>query len=123
MSRKPVIILIHAFIGWALCGATMGIGMALTTIETALIIHAVGAPIFFGIISFAYHKKFNYTKPLRTALVFTSFVIIVDFFLVALIINQSLEMFASLLGTWIPFALIFMSTFLVGLIANQQTNS
>jgi hypothetical protein len=40
--------------------------------------------------------------------------IIVDFLLVALVINHSLAMFASLLGTWIPFALIFASTYLTG---------
>jgi hypothetical protein len=44
-----------------------------------------------------------------------SFVIIVDFFIVALLINKSLDMFASLLGTWIPFVLIFTSTYLTGL--------
>jgi hypothetical protein len=38
-----------------------------------------------------------------------------DFFIVAMLINRNFEMFASLLGTWIPFALIFVSTFLTGL--------
>ena len=40
------VIAIHALIGWALCAATMGIGMAVTSIQTALIVHAIGAPIF-----------------------------------------------------------------------------
>ena len=52
---------------------------------------------------------------LQTAIIFVGFVITLDFFVVALVINQSLEMFASLLGTWIPFALIFTSTYLTGL--------
>ena len=50
-TKKIGTILIHAFIGWALCAATMGIGMATMTIQNALIIHAIGAPIFFTIIS------------------------------------------------------------------------
>ena len=62
-----------------------------------------------------YFSRFNYTTPLRTALIFVGFVMLVDFFLVALVINKSLEMFTSLLGTWIPFALIFTSTYLTGL--------
>jgi hypothetical protein len=41
-------------------------------------------------------------------------VVVVDFFLVALVINRSLAMFASPLGTWIPFALIFASTWIAG---------
>ena len=114
-NRKIITVLAHTFVGWALCAATMGIGMATTSINNALIIHAIGAPIFFMIISLIYFKKFNYTTPLRTATIFVSFVIIVDFFIVALLINKSLDMFASLLGTWIPFVLIFTSTYLTGL--------
>ncbi|MBI3738164.1 MAG: hypothetical protein HY258_03855 [Chloroflexi bacterium] len=114
-SKKVIVILVHAFVGWMLCAATMGIGMAVTSLETTLIIHAIGAPIFFAAVSLIYFRKFNYTAPLQTALIFVSFVIVVDFFLVALLINRSLEMFASLLGTWIPFVLIFASTYATGL--------
>lgn len=112
--QKILVILVHAFVGWALCAATMGIGMAVTTLQTTLIVHAIGAPIFFAGVSWIYFRKFNYTSPLQTALIFVGFVIVVDFFLVALLINRSLEMFTSLLGTWIPFALIFASTYLAG---------
>jgi hypothetical protein len=47
-------------------------------------------------------------------------VILVDFFLVALLINQNLEMFNSLLGTWIPFTLILASTYATGLVVTQK---
>ncbi len=115
MNAKQIsIIIVHAFIGWVLCGATMWIGMAITSMLNAQIAHALGAPIIFAILSLVYFKKFNYTDPLQTALIFVGFVIAVDFFFVALVINKSLEMFASLLGTWIPFALIFISTYLTG---------
>ena len=114
-SRRVIVVLAHAFVGWALCFATIGIGMAVTTLQNALVIHAIGAPIFFAVVSLIYFCKFNYTAPLQTALIFVGFVIVVDFFIVALLINRSLDMFASLLGTWIPFALIFISTYLTGL--------
>jgi len=119
--QKIIIVLVHAFIGWTLCAATMGIGMAITTLKNALIIHAIGAPIFFTTISLIYYKKFNYTTPLQTSMIFVGFVITVDFFVVALLINQSLEMFASLLGTWIPFVLIFALTYVTGLIVQRNT--
>ena len=99
----------------------MGIGMATLSIENALIIHAIGAPLFFTGVSLVYFSKFNYTTPLQTAIIFVGFVILVDFFLVALLINGSLEMFTSLLGTWIPFALIFASTYLAGLFVTKRT--
>jgi hypothetical protein len=119
--KKILIILAHAFIGWALCTASMVIGMATMSIDSALIVHAIGAPIIFTTISLVYFNKFNYTRPLQTALIFVSFVIVVDFFVVALLINRSLEMFASPLGTWIPFALIFISTYVTGLLTIRST--
>lgn len=38
----------HGLAGWALCRATMGIGMAATTFSQALVIHAIAAPLIFG---------------------------------------------------------------------------
>jgi len=40
--RKAGVILAHAFIGWILCGAIVWIGRSVTTLQTALIIHAIG---------------------------------------------------------------------------------
>lgn len=112
--KQLIIVLAHALVGWALCGASMGIGMATMSLDNALIVHAITAPIVFTLISLVYFYFFNYTSPIQTALIFVGFVIAMDFFVVALIINQSLDMFASPLGTWIPFGLIFASTYLTG---------
>jgi hypothetical protein len=46
-----------------------------------------------------------------------------DFFIVAMLINKSFEMFTSLLGTWIPFALIFISTYLTGNVIVQRASN
>lgn len=121
--KKLVTILAHAFVGWVLCAAIMGIGMAITSEQNALIIHAIGAPVFFAAVSLIYFRKFNYTTPLQTAIIFVSFVIAVDFLVVALLILKSLKMFASLLGTWIPFALIFASTWLTGLNTTKRNRN
>jgi hypothetical protein len=119
--QKIAIILAHAFTGWILCAATIGIGMAVTSLNTALIIHAIAAPIFFAAISWFYFRKFNYTSPLQTALIFIAFVIGMDFFVVAMLVNHNFEMFTSLLGTWIPFALIFVSTYLTGTFVTRNS--
>jgi hypothetical protein len=113
--KKFLTIVIYALTGWALCFATMGIGQALFPLQTVLIIHAIAAPIFFVLLSTSYFKRFHYTTPLQTALLFVGIVIGLDFFVVALLILRSTEMFTSLLGTWIPFALIFTSTYITGL--------
>jgi hypothetical protein len=113
--KKILTIVVYALIGWALCFATMGIGQALFPLQTALIIHAIAAPIFFALLSMSYFMRFGYTTPLQTALLFVGIVIGLDFFVVSLLILRSTEMFTSLLGTWIPFALIFTSTYITGL--------
>lgn len=116
---KVLIVLAHAFVGWFLCAATMGIGTAVTTLQTTLIVHAIGAPIFFAAVSLVYFRRFHYTSPLLTAVIFVGFVMVVDFFVVALLINGSLEMFESWLGTWLPFLLIFGSTLLTGTLVSR----
>ena len=121
--KQIVVVLVFALIGWAACGATMGIGMALTTLNITLIIHAIGAPIYFIILSLIYFRRFNYTNPLTTAAIFIAFVIAVDFFLIALIINKSLDMFRSFLGTWLPFILIFSTTWVTGKVAVKHPPS
>jgi hypothetical protein len=118
--KKAATLFAFAFIGWVLCFGTMGLGMAVTSLENALIIHAVAAPVIFTGVSLVYFKRFNYTNPLQTALVFVAIVITLDFFLVAMVINRSFEMFTSFLGTWIPFLLIFLSTWLTGLFVTTQ---
>ena len=112
--RERVTLFAHAFVGWALCSATMMIGLAVTTEMTALVIHAIGAPIFAAAVAWNYFRRYGFTTPFQTALVFVAFVVVVDSFLVALLIERSFEMFASPLGTWIPFTLIFLSAYFTG---------
>jgi hypothetical protein len=109
-----IIVIVFGFIGQMGCWGLMIGGQAVTTLDNALIIHAVGAPFVFALVSFIYFKKLNYTTPLITAISFVAIVILMDFFIVALLINQSFDMFLSPIGTWIPFALIFTSTCLTG---------
>jgi hypothetical protein len=92
----------------------MFVGLSLFTMQTTLILHASLVPIIFGAISFIYHRNFAYTKPPVTALIFMAFPIIMDTAIIAPFIEKSYEMFHSFLGTWLPFMLIFLSTWTVG---------
>ena len=113
---RIIIVAALGLLGWALCGAIMFVGMSVISMEATLIIHAIGAPVIFSTISWFYFTKLQYTSPLQTSVSFLLIVIFMDFFLVALVINKSMEMFQSLIGTWIPFGLIFLSTYLTGII-------
>ena len=119
MTKKILIILVHAVIGWLLCGIIMGIGRNITSIETTLIIHAIGAPVIFSILSIIYFKKFNYTSPISTAIIFVSCVILMDLLVIAPLVEKSFVMFRSIIGTWIPFGLIFLSVYITGLFCRK----
>jgi len=118
--KKIIIVIIHAFVVWALCGATIAVGRSITTMGTTLIIHAVLAPIFAFVTSLVYYKKFNYTSPILTAFIFLLFVFALDAGLVAPVFEKSFKMFKSVLGTWIPFSLIFLSTYITGVIIKRK---
>ena len=115
MTTKVLIILAHAVVGWMLCGMIMGVGRNITSIKNTLISHAIGAPVIFFILSIIYFKKFNYTSPLFTAIIFVCFIILMDLVIIAPLVEQSFEMFQSMIGTWIPFGLIFVSTYITGM--------
>jgi hypothetical protein len=120
-TSKTGTIVAHALAIWALCFATIGIGMAVTSLNNALIAHAIAAPLIAAAVSLVYFRRFNYTAPLATAALFVTIIMGLDLLVVALLINRSLAMFASALGTWIPFALIFASTALTGTLVRRPS--
>ncbi|MEJ2216175.1 MAG: hypothetical protein P8099_06125 [Gemmatimonadota bacterium] len=114
VPKQTLVIVALGVLGWVLCGAIMFVGMAVTSLRSTLIIHAIGAPLIFGAITWFFFGRFDRTSPLRLAVSFVLLVVSLDFFIVALVMNRSLDMFRSPLGTWIPFVLIFLSTYLTG---------
>lgn len=122
-TKKMITVLAHAFIVWVLCAAAMGIGRAITTEQNAFIIHAIAAPIISALVALNYSKRFHYTSPLTTAIIFVVVPAGLDFLIVALLILRSMDMFlspGSFIGTWIPLTLIFLSTYLTGLVVTKN---
>jgi hypothetical protein len=116
------VVVAHGLMGWGLCGMTMGVGMKVTTLESALILHAIAAPVIFTVLSLIYFHRFGSWSPLRTAAAFLGVVVVMDVFVVALLIERSFAMFESILGTWLPFLLIFISTWWTGLASNRAVH-
>jgi hypothetical protein len=111
---KTAVIITHALVGWAYCGVLIAVGRRMLSLQATLLLHAIGAPVGFGLISRFYHRRFSYTRPAQTATVFLGVVAALDLFLVAPVFEKSYAMFSSLLGTWVPFALIFAATYFTG---------
>jgi hypothetical protein len=111
---RLAVLVVHALVGWSCCAAFMGIGLTLTSVTTALAIHALVVPLIFGFVSFNYFKKFGYSSPLWTAVVFLVVVAVMDLTVVSLLMVGNFEMLGSIMGTWLPFSLILASTWGVG---------
>ena len=86
MLRKSAIVLGFAFAIWAFCGALIGVGRQLMSLDATLIVHAVGAPIGAALFSWIYFRRYGFTGPLATAVLFVAIALALDFFVVALLI-------------------------------------
>ncbi len=114
MLKKVCVTAVFALIGWGICGAIINIGRSTIGTDATLIVHAIAVPIVFGALSFLYHRYFHYTRPALTGLIFMLSAMLLDGGIIAPFAEKSYVMFTSILGTWIPFGLIFLATFLVG---------
>lgn len=119
-TQKITILLAHSFVGWILCAATMGISMAVTSPENALIVHAIIAPVLFVSVSSVYFRMYSFTSPLQTAAFFLVFVMTMNFLVVTRNLNGNFERSNVPLATWIPLLLIFVSTLLTGLCVQRR---
>jgi hypothetical protein len=111
---KTAVTVVYGVVGWAYCGALIGVGGQVFSMHTTLILHAIGAPVGFAFISRFYYRKFAFTNPVQTAAAFLGVVVALDLLVVAPVFEKSFAMFSSALGTWIPFVLIFAATYLTG---------
>ncbi len=119
--RRSGVVVGHAFVGWAVCGGIINVGRQVTSMEVTLRVHAVAVPVVFGLVAAHYFWRCAYTGPLTTATVFLAFAMAMDGLVVAPFAEHSYEMFSSVLGTWIPFGLIFAATFGVGSVMAQRS--
>lgn len=105
---------------WAYCGGLIAVGQLVMSMDATLVFHAIGAPIGAAVAAWAYHRFFGHFSPFATALAFLGTAVFLDVFVVAMLVEKSFEMFASLIGTWIPLTLIFLFAFAVGRLAQRQ---
>lgn len=83
-------------------------------------LHAIGAPVGAVFFSRIYFNRFAFTTPLATAAIFVGASLLLDLLVVALLIEKSFDMFSSVLGVWIPQALIFSATYLTGSLMQHE---
>jgi menaquinone-dependent protoporphyrinogen oxidase len=105
--------------GWALCAGLMTLLVATAPLAWALAIHAIAAPLIFAAIARVYFRNRGAREPLATAIAWTSIVIGLDAVVVAGFVQRSVAMFASIAGTWLPLALIFLAVWGTGAVISM----
>lgn len=105
---------------WAFCGAIMGIGPLFMSMNATLTVHAIGGPLGAAVAAWIYARRFGYTGPVPTAITFVAVALFLDFFVVSMVFMGSFEMFASVVGFWLPMALIFIAASLAGFLAGRR---
>jgi proline iminopeptidase len=106
---RTLALLGFALLGWGLCGATIGVARGLMPMESALVVHAVAAPVIAGTLAYLYARCCAATTPLVTGLVFVAVPVVMDVALIAPFVERSWDMFRSPIGTWIPFVSMFLA--------------
>ncbi len=104
----------HGVFGWALCGALMAGLLQIAPTGIAVAIHAVAAPLLFAVVALHYFRAYGARDPLPVALAFTEIVVALDAAIVAELVLRDFSMFQSFAGTWLPFLLIFLATWVTG---------
>ena len=113
-ARSITRLLAHAVVGWASCFAVMSVLLRLLGLSGALALHALAAPLIFTGLSSHYFRARGARDPLPTAVAWLAVVALLDLIVVAGVVLRSLAMFGSIVGTWLPFTLIFLATWATG---------
>jgi hypothetical protein len=114
-ARSLARLLGYGVIGWALCAALMGLLLQTVPDSAAVALHAVAAPLIFTGLAVNYFRARGSREPRPTAIAFTATVAVLDAVIVAGLVLRDFAMFASFAGTWLPFGLILLVTWITGL--------
>jgi hypothetical protein len=106
-------VVVAALVIWGLCGAVMGFGRRLIGLDATLRLHLIMAPVFSFCVTLILGRLAPAPDSLLRAIAITAVVIVLDAAIVAPYI-ESYAMFRSLIGTWIPFVLIFLASWAAG---------
>ena len=110
-----VYLVVLALVLWGACGGVIAIGRRLWSLDTTLRVHLVAAPVFAFLVSAVHTLLAPGFDPALRAAAITALVILLDVFVVAPLFERSYAMFRSVIGTWLPFALIFLASWAAGI--------
>lgn len=109
-----VYLILFTFVLWGACGGVMVAGRRLWSLDTALRIHLVAAPVFAFAVAELHKALAPAFDPTLRAAAMTGLTALLDAGIVAPLFEHSYAMFRSVIGTWLPFAAIFAASWIAG---------
>jgi hypothetical protein len=103
-----------ALVVWGACGGVIAIGRRVWSMRTTLVVHLFTAAAFAFAAAAAHKLLAPEIGALTRAAAMTGLIIALDALVVAPLFKRSYAMFRSALGTWIPFAAIFLASWAAG---------
>lgn len=104
----------YGVLGWAILALITLALSAIASLGTALVLHAIVAPFVFVTLAWRYFRARGAREGLLTAITWTAIVAVLHLVILAGAIHRSMDMFASVGGTWLAFVLVFLSTWATG---------
>jgi menaquinone-dependent protoporphyrinogen oxidase len=104
----------HGMVGWAACAAVMAVLLHVSSVDMALAIHLIAAPVIFALVAQHYFRARGARDSMTSAVAFVATVALLDLIVVSGLVQHSVAMFRSAIGTWVPFALIGVVTWATG---------
>ena len=99
---------------WAGCGGVIALGRRVWTLQTTLVVHLFAAAAFAFAAAAAHKLLAPDVGAVTRAAAMTGLIVALDALVVAPLFERSYAMFRSALGTWIPFAAIFLAAWAAG---------
>lgn len=113
-ERSVVRLIAHGVAGWALSAGVFGLALALASVGTARVLHAIFAPLIFVAVARSYFLPRGARAPVPTALAFTAIVLALHALVLAGGFGIGFAVFGSFAALWVPLALIFLATWGTG---------
>jgi hypothetical protein len=120
--RELSVVVLFGLIAWAIGTATMWMTFWLASVKTGFAVRAIVAPIAFYLVSIQYFHRRHALRALFAAMLFACVELAADGAVALVVDARVYDIPRSLLGTWLPAALVLLVTWLTGIAMEQETS-
>jgi amino-acid N-acetyltransferase len=118
-ARPLLVLLLHALALWALSALALAVAVRVLSLERALVVHAIAAPILTALVMAFYFGAFGGIPPIPAALLVAAVVALADL-AASPWLRRATTPFQVALETWTPWTLVFAQALASGIVARRR---